>query len=94
MIYTGNLIKMKSELSDPVTYTLNLSGQKISMNELIGKELSISFQHKIHCIKCGRETKTSFAQGYCYPCFVSARKPKIVYYARSCAKPMRELPET
>jgi hypothetical protein len=72
MIYTGNLIKMKSELSDPVTYTLNLSGQKISMNELIGKELSVSFQHKIHCIKCGRETKTSFAQGYCYPCFVSA----------------------
>jgi Protein of unknown function (DUF2797) len=72
MIFKGNLIKMKTELANPVTYTLDLSGEEIRMNELIGKKMGIRFQHKIHCIKCGRETKTSFAQGYCYPCFVSA----------------------
>lgn len=63
---------MKSELSNPVSYTLDLSGEVINMNALIGKELNIRYQHKIHCIKCGRETKKSFAQGYCYPCFISA----------------------
>ena len=27
---------------------------------------------KIHCIKCGRQTGKSFAQGFCYPCFTTA----------------------
>ncbi|MBE0655918.1 MAG: DUF2797 domain-containing protein [Bacteroidales bacterium] len=63
---------MSAELDEPVGYTLDLGGNAIQMNELIGKEISLEYLQHIHCIRCGRETKTSFAQGYCYPCFISA----------------------
>ena len=72
MKYTGNLHKMRAELEEPVGYTLDLGGETIQMNEMIGKEVSLKYLQHIHCIRCGRETKTSFAQGYCYPCFISA----------------------
>ena len=42
------------------------------MNPLLGSVISMEYLGKIHCIRCGRETKKSFAQGYCYPCFTSA----------------------
>lgn len=55
-----------------VQYFLPLGKQKIFMNDLIGTPITMEFMGKIHCIKCGRETKKSFAQGYCYPCFTTA----------------------
>jgi hypothetical protein len=72
MIYEGNIIKMRVEHDSPVSYFLPVGEQEIFMNSLLGKNIFIEFQGKINCIKCGRETKTSFAQGYCYPCFISA----------------------
>ena len=72
MNYSGNLLKMRTELHDEVHYHLALSGQEIHMNDLIGKEVTIKYQNIINCIKCGRQTKKSFAQGYCYPCFITA----------------------
>ncbi|MFC2112122.1 DUF2797 domain-containing protein [Bacteroidota bacterium] len=42
------------------------------MNPLLGTSLAFNFQDIIHCIRCGRVTKKSFAQGYCYPCFTTA----------------------
>jgi hypothetical protein len=39
------------------------------MNRLIGKAISIEHLGDIHCIHCGRRSKKSFSQGYCYPCF-------------------------
>jgi len=39
------------------------------MNDLIGKELTLSFDGTINCVSCGRKTRSSFAQGYCFPCF-------------------------
>ncbi len=71
MILEGNLLKMRSDLQREVQYYLNLDGQQIFMNDLIGKRIKIEYQNQINCIKCGRITKTSFAQGYCYPCFIS-----------------------
>ncbi|MBN1952913.1 MAG: DUF2797 domain-containing protein [Bacteroidales bacterium] len=59
-------------MSNPIQYTLPLGGMEIFMNDLIGKEIEIKFLHQIHCIRCGSLTTTSFAQGYCYPCFRSA----------------------
>jgi len=41
------------------------------MNKLIGQTISINHLKTINCIKCNRETKKSFGQGYCYPCFIS-----------------------
>ena len=37
----------------------------------IGRFLNLAFSGRINCIECGRETKKSFSQGYCYPCFKS-----------------------
>ena len=68
----GHLQKMKTELRDVVHYHLPLENGPIHMNELLGNEISISFNGEIHCIRCGRLIRRSFAQGYCYPCFTSA----------------------
>jgi len=68
----GALLKMKSEMNDPVDYFLHINDEKIHMNELIDKDVSITFLNEIHCIRCGRKTKKSFHQGYCYPCFRTA----------------------
>ncbi|HKL08585.1 MAG TPA: DUF2797 domain-containing protein [Bacteroidales bacterium] len=68
----GALLKMKSELDHPVNYFLTLDDQDIHMNELLDKNISLRFLGEIHCIRCGRLTKKSFHQGYCYPCYRTA----------------------
>ncbi|AMO57059.1 hypothetical protein EZMO1_3024 [Endozoicomonas montiporae CL-33] len=66
---TGNLKKMVSELQDSVVYHLPVGDQQVAMNELIGKKIVLDYQGEINCCHCGRKTKKSFSQGYCYPCF-------------------------
>jgi len=72
MEMTGNIKKMTSLKEEKIRYFLPLGDQKVEINQFIGQEISMEFLGKINCIKCGRETKKSFAQGFCYPCFVSA----------------------
>lgn len=73
MIYSGNLLKMKSLLSDrgKVEYFLNLNGATYDINSLPGRSVSVEWMEQINCIHCGRKINKSFAQGYCYPCFIS-----------------------
>lgn len=72
MKYEGNFIKMSTILNEGlVEYTLILSEDKIKVNTLIDKELTIHWYDEINCVKCGNKTIKSFAQGYCYPCFAS-----------------------
>ncbi|MBN2634622.1 MAG: DUF2797 domain-containing protein [Prolixibacteraceae bacterium] len=68
----GNILKMRSELADPVRYFLPVGNTEIPMNELIGKEISMKFSGQINCISCGKQTKTSFSQGFCYNCLQTA----------------------
>ncbi|MFO7844193.1 MAG: DUF2797 domain-containing protein [Bacteroidales bacterium] len=68
----GALLKMKSELDHPVNYFLTLDDKDIYMNDLLDKNISMRFLGEIHCIRCGRLTKKSFHQGYCYPCYRTA----------------------
>ena len=80
MTYTGELRKMPAKINGDgiVEYGLRLfdtatqEEQLYSFNELIGKEISFKFEGNIFCINCGRKTKTSFAQGFCFPCFKNA----------------------
>ncbi len=67
-----NLLKMRTELNVSVDYYLSLKNKELHVNELIGSKISLKWTGQIHCIKCGNKTSKSFAQGYCYPCFVSA----------------------
>lgn len=52
----------------PIQYYLPIHDQKIFLNSLLGKEIEIIFNGKIHCIACDRAIKKSFQQGYCFPC--------------------------
>jgi hypothetical protein len=72
MIFNGHLNKMRSVLENPIQYYLQLGEDEIYVNDLLNKQVTIRYLHEIHCIKCGRKTSKSFAQGYCYPCFRSA----------------------
>jgi len=71
MEYTGVISKMLTELSSPVQYYLPVSDNKVFMNELLNRQISITWMNEIHCQNCGKLTKKSFGQGYCYPCFIS-----------------------
>lgn len=68
----GNIFKMRTELAIPVNYFLPITEKEIEMNALIGKEISMNFTGQINCISCGKRTKTSFNQGFCYNCLQSA----------------------
>jgi hypothetical protein len=72
MRYEGNIHKMKTELASPVNYFLPIGENQIVMNDLIGKEIKMNFSGQINCIKCGKRTKTSFHQGFCYNCLQTA----------------------
>lgn len=64
----GALSKMATQLDAPVQYAFRLGDEQIAVNPMIGKTVRLEFLGAIHCSHCGRRTKTSFSQGYCYPC--------------------------
>ena len=69
---TGNLSKMQTRLEGVAQYTLVLDDVSVDMNARIGQTIKLTFEGIINCIACGRETKKSFGQGFCYPCFRDA----------------------
>jgi len=97
MKHTGNIKKMAGILNadGSVTYGLPIGDATLQMNPLIGQAIRLTHQQTINCIACGRETKKSFAQGYCYPCFRSlaacdmcVMKPETCHYAEgTCREP-------
>jgi hypothetical protein len=69
----GLLDKMRVSFEEPIQYQLILNGEpQVRMNELIGKEIQLAWTGKIVCSNCGKQTKNSFGQGFCFPCFQSA----------------------
>ena len=72
MLASGNIIKMRSEIAEPVQYFLRIGETELPVNELIGKTISLEFTGQINCICCGKRTKTSFGQGFCYNCLQTA----------------------
>ncbi len=92
----GHLRKMHTSLEDGLAhYKLPLDDEAVPLNELIGGSISLSYSGEIHCINCGRKTKKSFNQGYCYPCFQRLAqcdscivKPEKCHYAAgTCREP-------
>ena len=66
---TGVLSKMQTDLQSPVQYQLPVGDDVLPLNDLIGQKITMEFAGGIFCNHCGRKTKKSFSQGYCYPCF-------------------------
>lgn len=65
----GQLSKMLVDHTSPVSYRLAFDATELAINELLGQQLRLEFLGEINCCHCGRSTKKSFNQGYCYPCF-------------------------
>lgn len=70
MIYEGVLSKMQTELGNPIQYYLVFENSFLNLNQLLDKELEISFQG-YQCLHCGKKKKI-FRQGYCYDCYMSS----------------------
>ena len=65
----GVLRKMHSRLENPVRYQILLSDMVVPLNDLLEKQIKLEYSGTIYCINCGRKSRKSFNQGYCYPCF-------------------------
>jgi len=72
MIWEGNLLKMRATHNRPVSYSLDNGSFPVLLNQLLGSEVKLEYMNRINCIRCGKTTRTSFGQGYCYPCFLAA----------------------
>lgn len=68
----GNSLKMKGQLAETIQYTLRLGDSECELNPFIGKSIRFQYLNKINCVVCGRDTKKSFAQGFCYPCMMNS----------------------
>lgn len=95
MKITGHLRKMKVELESPVHYSLVLGEQLVPISEAIGEKVTLTHTGTINCVHCGRLTKKSFNQGYCFPCVrrlaqcdICIVKPELCHYDNdTCREP-------
>lgn len=62
---------MATALEEQVQYHLDLN-TRIHLNSFLGKELTLKWTGIIRCQSCGKVTKSSFGEGFCYPCFTTA----------------------
>lgn len=92
----GAVAKMKTALDGGLAqYALPIGDELLSMNERIGKTLRLQYAGQINCVHCGRLSKKSFNQGYCYPCFQKLAQcdscivspEKCHYFAGTCREP-------
>ncbi|MDO6427105.1 DUF2797 domain-containing protein [Thalassotalea sp. 1_MG-2023] len=69
-IPAGPLKKMTAQLSEQgnVNYQLPIGDNALPLNDVIGHHLTLTFQQHITCQHCGRKTKKSYSQGFCFPC--------------------------
>ena len=92
----GAVSKMSAQLGEPtVQYAFRLGDTEVPVNPLIGTHVRLEYLGAIHCSHCGRKTKTSFSQGYCYPCMqklaqcdICIMSPERCHYeAGTCREP-------
>jgi len=83
-VWTGTLKKMRVEATAPVTYCFTDGWWEkdnrvddLTVNGFLGKNLMIRFTGEIHCTICGRKTKKTFGQGFCFPCSQSRAEADI-----------------
>lgn len=70
-VTTGTLEKMAVRDTSPLQYELVIGEQSIPLNPLIGQRITLSFSGNIYCLHCGKKTKKSYGQGYCYDHFAT-----------------------
>jgi hypothetical protein len=69
MTKTGDIQKMHTTLEGShAIYRLPIDNDLVAMNGLVGQKISLKFNGEITCSNCGRTTRKSYSQGFCYPC--------------------------
>lgn len=92
---TGSLIKMPAHLESPIHYQLSLGEHSVSLNEHLGRPITLTHTGRIFCTACGRKSSKSYAQGHCFPCMkklascdMCIMKPETChYFAGTCREP-------
>lgn len=94
---SGHLRKLTAQLSGnhEVFYQLPVGDHRVELNGLLGQVIRIAYTEQINCCHCGRKTRKSYSQGYCFPCMQSLAqcdicivKPERCHYAQgSCREP-------
>lgn len=74
-MYSGNIRKMRTQLIDGVAnywlplYSVLEPNHLVPMNELIGKTISVQFEHVIHCVVTGKKIKKTYGNGMSFDAF-------------------------
>jgi len=84
-----------TDKDEPVHYSMVLDDKQVPLNQLLEQKVSLHFDGQIHCVACGRKTRKSFNQGYCYPCLKKLAAcdsciispEKCHYQAGTCREP-------
>lgn len=95
MKISGNILKMKSNLAQPVEYFLPVGDELIPLNAYLKKKIKMSFDGVINCIASGEKIKKSYNQGYSYKSFMTLPecdicivKPELCHYQKgTCRDP-------
>jgi hypothetical protein len=74
---SGNIRKMQSKLDSPVDYKLPLfdvlePNHLVPLNQLLGKQISITFENAINCVVTGKKIKKAYGEGMSYDAFMSS----------------------
>ncbi|TGK97289.1 DUF2797 domain-containing protein [Leptospira levettii] len=83
--FQGYVRKMSHKGTNPVSYfweyanysedkkTKTIEGKELTsdvpIESFLGKKISLITNDEIRCMNCGKKTKKSFNQGYCFVCF-------------------------
>lgn len=86
MNYSGNIRKMRTQLiNGEANYWLPLydvlqPNHLLPMNELVGKTISVQFEHAIHCVVTGKKIKKAYGNGMSYDAFQNSAQavPSII----------------
>lgn len=92
---TGPIRKMQATAGTPIRYELPVGNESLPLNDFLGRQLTLQWSRRIECVHCGRQTKQSFQQGYCFPCMRSLAccdscivRPELCHYlAGTCREP-------
>ena len=83
VVWTGILRKMRVDDGDPVAYHLKdatIGPSPVADHALtphVGGEVQLRFLGEIRCTLCGRATKKTFGDGFCFPCSQSRPEADI-----------------
>ncbi|WP_068597766.1 DUF2797 domain-containing protein [Vaginella massiliensis] len=67
MMFEGQIHKMITEDANPIQYYLDFSSEFVAMNQLIGRDVRLRFDH-YQCLGCNQDLEI-FRMGYCKNCF-------------------------